>query len=101
MASKDRFYLKLSFQVMMVFLVIIFASFIPDYYHDFFGDWHCVGRQYIKDIGYTGCKYGNDLMHDPEWHWGYRHWIWSLMGSSLFIIQIVRIVNFINKNPRP
>ncbi len=94
-----RFKLVLALRIVLLFTAAIFLSFLPDYLHDFFGDWHCSGRQYVSPE-YVGCDYntGNFNTHPPTLHWGYRHWLWISMGLCLAIIQIVDIVNYITKN---
>ncbi len=101
---KLNYYHKLSLNVMALFLIVIFASLIPDSNHEFFGDWVCKGNKTIIDksgfYGYLtiGCDYGPDPKnHSPTIHWGYRHWLWLCMGLSLFVIQIFRIGNIKNK----
>lgn len=85
------FYSKLSIQIAIIFTVIILTSFIPDQWHGFFGDWLCGGS--IKG---NGCPQGYN--HIPEWHWGYRHFMWFLMGLCLFAVQITRLIIFIKKS---
>ncbi len=74
-------------------------SFIPDQLHNFFGDWKCEGAKWVYDpsraIGgyYTGCGYGPDPEHMAQFHWGYRHWLFFIMGLSLFVIQVYDIFN--------
>lgn len=73
------------FHVIVVFAIIILGSFIPDQCHKFFGDTYCEIRH---------CQWINDLTDHvlPNWHWGFRHIIWLVMGLVLFVIQIFRIV---------
>lgn len=73
------FWIILTMQVMIVFLVAIFMSFIPDYFSVFFGD-HTI----ITSSG------------DRSWVWGWRHYLWCFMGVMMFIIQCFRIGFFIN-----
>jgi hypothetical protein len=41
------------------------------------------------------------MAHDiPEWHWGYRHWLFFTMGFCLAVIQIVDIIVIINKEEK-
>lgn len=94
-------YVKISLQVLLVFSTLILVSFIPDYLHDFFGDTLCEGRVYNRmgDFSknyYSGCDYLDYNEHNPMWHWGYRHWIWIIMGVCLFIIQLVRVGDIID-----
>jgi hypothetical protein len=91
-----NFYNKLSLQIAILFLSIIFVSFIPDYLHSFFGDWICVGGNWDGNK-YAGCDYLN-FSHNPRWHWGPRHWWWAAMMFILSVIQVVRIAIWVGKN---
>lgn len=101
MKTKNNFYTRLSLQIVAVFVTVMLASFIPDAVPEFFGDVSCEGRiahestnPYSKT--YTGCSWGpDDVEHAPTYHWGWRHWVWMLMGIVLFIVQCVRIIDFI------
>ena len=94
----------ISLRVIALFTVAIFISFIPEYLPDFFGDWVCKGREYIPSIkegfigSYVGCDYAADGSHNPENHWGYRHWLFFLMGLVLFTIQTWSIISYAEKN---
>ncbi len=82
-------------------------SFLPEVYPDLFGDWKCQGATYGRFVPETqssyshlalvGCDYVGYKNHNPTIHFGYRHWLYIIMGLSLFIIQVVDLVNFINK----
>lgn len=39
----------------------------------------------------------NILPHKPQYHWGYRHFLFMVMGLCLFVLQVVEIINLINK----
>lgn len=86
---------KISAQVAFIFITIIFASWIPDLFPGFFGDWFC--RGYTKDSPF--CLY-HEVTHEQQWHWGHRHILWVIMGTVLFIIQVVRIIKFIEKTDK-
>lgn len=91
-------YLKLSLNVIAVFMVVIVMSFLPELFPKFFGDWLCEGH--LKDD--VGCLYSGNTAwsshHNPEWHWGYQHHLWFLMGLILFVIQGFRIYELITKH---
>lgn len=98
---------RISIRIIALFTVAILVSFIPEYLHTFFGDWYCVGsgtRELIPATQTTyehyefigGCDY-YDTKHNPTWHWGYRHWLLICMGIGLAIVQIVNIINVIDK----
>jgi len=91
---RTKFYYSLSLQVFALFGILILCTFIPDYLHGFFGDTFCKGNISPLPID---CPSGWSRLsntHGETWHWGYRHWLWFTMGLCLFIIQIVRIVSF-------
>jgi hypothetical protein len=80
--------MKTQFKVFILFAIVILASFIPELFPTFFGDWYCTdivnfhrGERWI-------------ISH---WHWGFRHWTWFVMGFTLFIINVVSISKS-NKN---
>ena len=75
---------RASIRVVLIFVMAIFVSFIPEQIPDFFGDWAC-----------KGCNYGEagfERIHAPQIHWGYRHWLFFSMGLVLFIMQVVDII---------
>jgi len=82
-------WIQLSLQFAYIFTVAILVSFIPDYLHTFFGDEWCT---------FNNCFRSDSTPHKyPEWHYGYRHWLWILMGIVLFFIQLARIIHFISR----
>lgn len=90
----------ISLRVIALFAIAMLVSFIPELVPDFFGDWMCKGRECIAPVkdgfigSYLGCDYAALPEHNPTNHWGYRHWLFFAMGVSLFIIQIVDIINY-------
>lgn len=81
--------LTLSIKIIILFITMIFLSFIPEYLHDFFGDWQCIGK----------CDYSTPgLYHSNTLHWGYRHWLWCFMCIILFIIQFISIFESSTEN---
>ncbi len=92
--------LKVSIRIILLFVLAILLSKVPDLYPDFFGDWLCKGSGTRLEGGYmyeyTGCNYGEGF-HDKTWHWGYQHFLYFSMGLSLAGIQIYEIVNILNK----
>lgn len=88
---------KISLNIIALFSVVILTSFIPEFFPKFFGDRICdgawiVGEKYSPESYLTGCRDGG--VHSATTHWGYRHWIYFLMGCTLFCIQIGRIFSF-------
>lgn len=88
-------YTKISISIVLIFLTAIIMSFIPDILHKEFGDILCSGN-IEKDVCASGLA-RNSNRHGQEWHWGWRHWLWTAMGLSLFIVQFVRIIVLIDK----
>ena len=90
---------ELSFKIILLFGTAIFLSFIPEFLHEFLGDWKCQGAmgRIIKGnyVG-VGCIYQYN-QHEPTYHWGYRHCLWCIMCVCLFIIQVINIINKINE----
>lgn len=89
----------ISFRFFILFAIAIIISFIPDFLHNFFGDWVCKGSGVWTDSPkesaysgfWSGCNYVSS-QHDSTWHWGYRHWLFFIMGIVLFTIQVVDII---------
>ena len=67
---------KIMGRIVLLFSIVMLMSFIPENNREFFGDWHCDGHN----------------LHEPTWHWGFRHYMWMLMGLALFIYNAVLIV---------
>ena len=87
--------MKVSIQIIALFSVAILMSFIPECFRDFFGDWKCAGSggYIIGAYKYQNCNSGLNGMHEATWHWGYRHYLFFLMGLTLFITQVGYIIN--------
>lgn len=83
---------RVSINIVGIFIIAIFASFIPDQFHLFFEDTFCLGN-----IGDANCIEGWRNSHGKDWHWGYRHYLWSFMGFALFIVQVVRLAAIIDE----
>ncbi len=94
--------IKISSRIVLIFVCAMVFSVIPEYF-PVFGDWVCEGSgEKIYTNGsiygnYEGCTFGEDYFHKPETHWGYRHWLFCMMGLSLFITQVVFLIGFIDK----
>jgi hypothetical protein len=76
--------LKGKLKLALVFIIIIEASFITEKFPVFFGDWVCKG--------YGLCnKEGCFRDTPPTLHYGFRHWIFILMGLVFTIVSIFEI----------
>ena len=97
----------ISLRIIIMFSIVMAMSLLPEAYPNLFGDWKCQGSSYGKFVPETqreyshfdliGCDYAGYDSHNPTIHWGYRHWIYFLMGLSLFVVQVKDLVDFINK----
>lgn len=67
----------------------MFATFIPDYLRDFFGDVYSPDRILFTSI-------------DEHWEWGVRHYWYFCMMVILFLLALVNvglsIYKLLNKN---
>ena len=79
---------QLSIRIIAIFIILMLVSFIPDYLHGFFGDEYCK----VPNHWYAG-----GLHNTPTWHWGYRHWLFIIMGVVLFIVQVVHTIHIFDK----
>lgn len=89
---------RVSIRIILLFVTAILLSLLPDYFREFFGDTLCNGisadlnthkEEYFFHYGGTH----RDLLY----HWGYRHWLFLLMGISLAAVQVANIVSIIGK----
>ena len=86
--------MKTQLRIFTIFAVVFFASFLPEAYPSFFGDWLCQGSGNMvpNTYYYERCNHINNYFHNPEWHWGFRHYVWMLMGATLAIYNIIMII---------
>ena len=88
--------MKNKLRLVAIFAIAMLFSFIPETFPDFFGDWGCQGGKVIvtgNTYDIVGCSYGNGVDHMPSTHWGFRHWMWTLCGVSLFIWNVVELID--------
>ncbi len=92
--------MKSKLKILSIFVVMFFASFVPESNHELFGDWHCKGGTTIVNehgVDVQGCNYANYMSHNPTWHWGIRHWVWLLAGLTFSIWTIAEVINEASK----
>lgn len=91
---------KIMGRIVLLFGIVMLMSFIPENFRELFGDWQCEGSHYNpSDRSHIGCVYISQYeSHSPTWHWGFRHWIWMLMGVALFIYNTILIIIKIDKH---
>lgn len=89
----------ISARIVFMFTCAIATSIIPDEFPDFFGDIICNGITMNASSGKmeTFFHYGGHHI-DTVVHYGYRHWLFFLMGLCLFTVQVVKIFQTIEKN---
>jgi hypothetical protein len=94
--------MKSKLKILVVFVVMFCATFVPESNHELFGDWKCKGSEakWDKDDYWSikGCGYNGGMSHDPSWHWGTRHWIWLLAGVTFSIWTIAEVIIDAQKN---
>lgn len=88
--------MKSKLKILVVFVVMFFASFIPESNHQLFGDWHCKGNTIEStnddDLVIIGCRYEGYREHGSTWHWGSRHWIWLIAGATFSIWTVFETI---------
>lgn len=97
--------MKSKLKILVVFVVMFFASFVPESNHEMFGDWKCKGTTINYDEKndnhfIVGCRYQGYNSHGPSWHWGMRHWIWLFTGITFSIWTVVEVIIESEKNSR-
>ena len=85
---KNEVYFGIAIRIIVIFLIGMLWTFVPDQLRDFFGDTLCIDKK---------C-YGLDSL----WNWGARHyWYWWMM-FLLFMLSvfsaIMQIVSLIEKH---
>lgn len=91
-------------RIILLFMLAMVTTFIPEQLPEFFGDFQCQGGHYEYDAHgvsvLVGCKYhinNGYSAHSPTTHWGYRHWLFFAMGLVLFIYNGILIVSAMDK----
>lgn len=86
--------MKNKLRLVAIFAIVMLFSFIPETFPNFFGDWVCEGSKIIRvndTSTLEGCRHMGLLSHNPTTHWGFRHWMWTLCGASLFIWNVIEL----------
>lgn len=88
---------KISIQIIFMFVSAMLISIIPENL-ELFGDWTCSGSgtfvaptYHYVDGHFQRCNYAQFGYHDAIRHWGYRHWLFCIMGLCLFVVQIFKL----------
>lgn len=86
MNRQVKFIFLLSLQVILLFIVGMFGTFLSEYLQQigFFAD------VYLKEPVF------NEFSGSSHWEWGARHYWYFWMVVVLFILQIIRIVMFVD-----
>ena len=73
---------KLSLKVILLFATAMLISYSPQFLRGFFND-----TLYTDQVHHD--------LFDTAWNWGFRHYLYFWMNIILFIIQIARIVKWV------
>lgn len=93
--------IRVSFRIVLLFITAILLSTVPDYLFSFFGDTVCNGIIFNKIEGKNEFfTHWGGVHKDVQVHWGYRHYLYFLMGFCLTIVQIVDIISIIEENEK-
>lgn len=88
--------IKISIRIILLFVLAILISFIPEQFPRFFGDEICNGSHINLETGQMEYFYHYGSRHyDVENHWGYQQWLFFTMGLSLSAIQIKDIIELL------
>lgn len=84
-----KYYIEISLRILIIGIVAMFYTFIPEHLRDFFGDVPCDNP--------PSCGY-----NDAYWDWGIRHYIFNWMSFGFVCVSvmslIIRIVVIAEKN---
>ena len=90
--------LKITIRIILIFVIATIMSFIADEFHSFFGDTLCNGTSLnIETNKYEYFVHYGSRHTDTQIHWGYRHFLFFMMGLSVTTLQIIDIINCYNK----
>lgn len=79
-------------KIIALFTIAIVTSFIPETFPNFFGDYVCNDIT-IRQEDWRSTVYCSKYQHSvPVVHWGYRHWLFFIMGAILFFLNFFRIL---------
>ena len=93
-------YLEICIRIIVMCVIGMLFTFVPDQLREFFGDTYCADGTYTRfGNTYKGCRYE---IIDDGYYWGARHyWYWWMM-FFLFITSLVSsviaIINAIKKH---
>ena len=74
---KTTLFLNIATRIIVLFVVAMFGTYIPDYLRDFFGD------HFEK-----GGRYGDEQVLV----WGIRHWMYVIMMTLLFLLSLASLM---------
>lgn len=84
---------KIIIRIITFFTIAIIMSFVAEYFREFLGDWECLGTRSPQNP----CLYFAGDAHGAQWHWGYRHWLFFIMGFLIFITQVISVITLTDK----
>ena len=80
-----KLYLYIAFRILILCIVSMAISFVPEQLRDFFGDTPFEPR-YSNYLGETITKTG---ALDKHWNWGSRHYMYWWTMFLLFILSLI------------
>lgn len=84
---KNQVYFGIAIRLIILFVLGMLFTFIPDHLREFFGDTH------VPDI---------NTVIDKEWKWGARHYWFAWMMFFLFVLSVINfavsVVNLVLKH---
>lgn len=92
---KFEVYFAITIRIVILFVVGMLFTFVPDYLREFFGDVDCTGKTYeLFGKTYQGCR--SEFVNDG-YDWGARHYWYTFMMLCLFLLSIINVIVAINK----
>ena len=96
---KTKFFTGLMIRIMILGIIGMMGTFIPEFFREFFGD--TIHVHDYDDRGY--CQSFGSFSHNrsTQWDWGVRHYWYYWTVFAMFLLSIVNVVvwvvNKVNK----
>lgn len=82
-----RLYIKIAVRIILLFVVAMSATYIPEHLRGFFEDVPCSG-EHCSSHGFG---------YDIGWSWGKRHYWYAVMTILLFILSVVDSMVYVTR----
>lgn len=97
---KTNVYLGIAIRIIVLFVVGMISTFIPNQLRDFFGD--TPFKTITVDSSIYSYSINNDGSIDQNWIWGARHYWYFNMMLLLFLLSLLNVIvsirNLVLKN---